>query len=213
MTLSTSLHSAGRTLVLDASAIINLLAIEPAVAREILRATKARVVASQRMAAKEICWDPRDRKKRIGARLDELADGRLIEFVSIDGMEQEFVDFCFEVDDGEAATMAYAARSQAVAVLDDVAARRVAERAAIEIAWTSDLLLGPQALAALGEGVLAQALFDALRFGRMRVAQHHVARIVALIGLGRARECRSLPPRWLRDLPDGNPKADEPDCV
>jgi predicted nucleic acid-binding protein len=200
MTLSTSLHSAGGTLVLDASAIINFLAIDLVVARDILRATEAKLVASKRMTVREICQDPRDRSKSIGPRLDALTEGNLIEFVSIDGLEEQVVEFCFEVDDGEAETMAYAAQSGAVAVIDDEPARRVAERAGIELAWTGELLLRPQARAAVGEVVLAQALYDALHFGRMRVARQHIPEIVALIGFERAEMCRSLPRRWLHDL-------------
>ena len=101
------------------------------------------------------------------------------------------------LDDGEAATIAYAIelKPHAIPLIDERKANRIcASRfAGLVTGSTVDLLAQDDVQATLGGIRLADAVFNALHDGRMRVLPHHVKWVVGLIGLERARQCRSLP--------------------
>jgi len=98
------------------------------------------------------------------------------------------------LDDGEAATLACAARLGACAVIDERKATSLAARrlTALEVCSTCDLLMGPEVRAMMGEAGLAEALFAALTLARMRVPDPHAPAVVALLGV-RAASCLSIP--------------------
>ncbi|OJU40900.1 MAG: hypothetical protein BGN99_14065 [Alphaproteobacteria bacterium 65-37] len=102
------------------------------------------------------------------------------------------------LDDGEAATLAYAERLGACAVIDERKATNLAARRLpnLEVRATSDLLLRPEVRNTFGEAVLAEAVFAALTGARMRVPERHVEAIVGLLGDVRAALCHSLPARF-----------------
>ena len=99
------------------------------------------------------------------------------------------------LDDGEAATIAYAMEHRTIPLIDERKANRLCvERfPSLSTASTVDLLAHENIQGALGHDRLANAVFDALRHGRMRVLPHHLSWVVDLIGLERARQCASLP--------------------
>lgn len=99
------------------------------------------------------------------------------------------------LDDGEAATIAYALEHGAAALIDERKANRICtERFAVLLTGsTVDLLAQDNVQAALGHDRLVDAVFHALRYGRMRVLPHHVRWVVDLIGRERAAQCPSLP--------------------
>ena len=99
------------------------------------------------------------------------------------------------LDDGEAATVAYALEHGAVALIDERKANRICTERfpALVTGSTVDLLAQGNVQAALGHDRLAEAVFHALRRGRMRVLPHHVPWVVDLIGQTRAARCPSLP--------------------
>ena len=101
------------------------------------------------------------------------------------------------LDDGEAATIAYALETEphAVPLIDERKANRIcAERfAALVTGSTVDLLAQGDVRAALGPERLAEAVFNALRHGRMRVLPRHLQWVVDLMGPERANQCKSLP--------------------
>ena len=101
------------------------------------------------------------------------------------------------LDDGEAATIAYALETEppAIPLIDERKANRIcAERfAALVTGSTVDLLAQDDVRAALGPERLAEAVFNALRHGRMRVLPRHLQWVVDLMGPERARQCKSLP--------------------
>jgi len=101
------------------------------------------------------------------------------------------------LDDGEAATLACAARLGACAVIDERKATNLAGRrlTALQVCSTCDLLMGPEVRGELGETGLASALFAALTEARMRVPDSHAPAIVALLGT-RAAACLSIPARF-----------------
>ena len=99
------------------------------------------------------------------------------------------------IDDGEAATIAYAAEANGVAVIDERKALRLCTSRfpKLRLACTVDVLLHPAVQRALGASGLVNAMHRALLDARMRVLPHHLAGVVELIGQERAAQCLSLP--------------------
>lgn len=99
------------------------------------------------------------------------------------------------LDDGEAATIAYALEASATPLIDERKAHRIcAERfPAMGVGCTGDLLAHHEVQKVLGRGNLAEAVYNALQDGRMRVMEHFLAWTVELIGPDRAANCSSLP--------------------
>ncbi|MDP3378383.1 MAG: hypothetical protein Q8S53_08460 [Brevundimonas sp.] len=103
------------------------------------------------------------------------------------------------IDDGEAATFAYAVATGSRPVTDDKKAIQIARSRFpdLNVCTTSDLLLHANCRAALGEDGLANCIENALKRALMRVPDEHLDRVVTLLGYERASQCRSLP-HWAR---------------
>ena len=99
------------------------------------------------------------------------------------------------LDDGEAATIAYGLEHGATVLIDERKANRICEErfAALKTGCTVDLLIHDAIEATLGRNGLADAVFNALYQGRMRVPVQHMDWVVNLIGSERAAQCASLP--------------------
>lgn len=99
------------------------------------------------------------------------------------------------LDDGEAATIAYALEHGATALIDERKASKICANrfSALPTGCTVDLLAQDDVRTALGADNLADAVFNALYSGRMRVLAHHMDWVVELIGAERAARCPSLP--------------------
>lgn len=99
------------------------------------------------------------------------------------------------LDDGEAATVAYALEHSVSALIDERKAIKIcAERfGALSTGYTVDLLAHRKVETALGRTGLAEGVFNALYYGRMRVPAEYVNWVVNLIGHDRIKECVSLP--------------------
>lgn len=101
------------------------------------------------------------------------------------------------LDDGEAATIALALeiKPHAIPLIDERKANRICADRFVHLVTGSsvDLLAQDDVQAALGTARLADAVFNALLVGRMRVLPHHLDWVVSLIGPKRARQCESLP--------------------
>lgn len=99
------------------------------------------------------------------------------------------------LDDGEAATIAIAVHRGFRPVVDERKGR--ARAAALmngeQPAWSIDLLRHPQIVHSLGEQLASEAIYLALRHGRMRIPSDSADYIVTLIGHNRAFECTCLP--------------------
>jgi predicted nucleic acid-binding protein len=104
------------------------------------------------------------------------------------------------LDDGEAATIAYALELSGAAVIDENKATKICARRypSLLVASSLDLFGHPMVCDVLGPKRLAEAVFLALREARMRVLPRHHKWVLDLIGLERAALCPSLP-RFLRD--------------
>jgi predicted nucleic acid-binding protein len=181
----------------DTSAVINLNAT--GCARDILRALPNRFLVV------DVVSSELDRGRRNGRRdadtLEELVSEKLVEIVKLD----EIAEAHFErlvvgpaaetLDDGEAATIAYAAAMGMTAVIDERKATRLCAGLfpKLRISCTVDVLAHADVRRSLGGSSLADAVFRGLKYGRMTVLPQHVKWVVELIGSARAAECPSLP--------------------
>ena len=196
---STALIDPAARLVADASTIINLIATGSA--RVILAALPNRVVVVDVVPGE--LETGRARGRETWDRLQDLAAGGVLEIVPLgEGAALYFEDLVIgpaaaTLDDGEAATIAYAVANGSTALIDERKATRIcAERFPdLRIACTVDVLIHQDVQRRLGPDLLSDAVFRALRDGRMGVFPHHLEWVVALIGEERAAQCPSLPRR------------------
>jgi predicted nucleic acid-binding protein len=183
--------------VLDASAAINLNA--SGFAEPILRALPNRTVVTE-IVMNELTGDSRT-GRRDAELIAALKKAGLVVIAQLSEMQLRHFETLVvgsateTLDDGEAATIAYAAESDAVAILDDRKAIRISATRypQVSIGSTVDLFSHPSVIGTLGKASLADAVFAALQQARMRVLPRHIDWVVALIGQERARMCPSLP--------------------
>jgi predicted nucleic acid-binding protein len=191
------LHDPSSVLVADASVVINMNATGRA--PQILRAMRNPFVVTD-VVLSEL------RAGRMTGRADADLTANLVKLglvksvplgeAGLNVFEELVIGSAADtMDDGEAATLAYAMEAGAIAVIDERKANRI--RAArfpkLDTACTIDLLAHPDILQALGRDQLADSIFRALKDARMRVMPKHVAWVVALIGEDLASQCASLP--------------------
>ena len=184
-------------IVADTSAVINLIAT--GCAPSIVRALPRRLVVVDIVHAELEAGRQRGRKD--SDRLNELVVDGFVEIVELgDAATQYFEGLvvgsaAMTLDDGEAATIAYAVDKRGTALIDERKATRIcADRfPGLCVCCTADILLHPEVQRDLGAEVLAGAVFNALHDGRMGVFLHHLERVIELIGGERAALCRSLP--------------------
>jgi predicted nucleic acid-binding protein len=185
------------SIVLDASTAINLNAT--GCAARILRALPNRAVITD-IAMNELTQDQRT-GRRDGELITALMKSGLIAIVPLsEPQERHFESLVVgrgidTLDDGEAATIAYAAEAEAVAMIDERKANRIcaARYPQVRVGCTIDLLAQSAVEGALGAAGLADAVLGALQKARMRVMPQHLDWVVTLIGQDRAQVCLSLP--------------------
>ncbi|WEX91542.1 DNA-binding protein (plasmid) [Sinorhizobium garamanticum] len=104
------------------------------------------------------------------------------------------------LDDGEAATLAVAAARGCFPIIDEKRGRGRASTLlpGCQPGWSLELFRHPATLDTLGDDVAREALFLALRDGRMRIPAMSIEDVIALIGEERARACTCLPGYKLR---------------
>jgi hypothetical protein len=128
----------------------------------------------------------------------ELVESGLSHFTSlVSGPTME------TLDDGEAATIAYAYDQGAIALIDERKANRICADRFTQLVsgCTLDLFAHADVRNHLGTDAFAEALYNALYYGRMRVQARHAAWVVSIIGPERAKHCRSLPRHARQRLP------------
>ena len=126
------------------------------------------------------------------AQVVELGDAGMLHFSSlVSGPAAQ------TLDDGEAATIAYALEMEPhpIPIMDERKANRICAERFVHLVTgsTVDLLAQDDVWTALGRTCIADAVFDALYGGRMRVLPHHLKWVADLIGPERVRQCKSLP--------------------
>lgn len=189
--------SDGELLVIDTSIVINLNAT--GCADEILQTLPHRVVVLDVVADELEGGRPKGR--RDAERLGELVKAGLVTIATLG--ESGLLHFeglvagagAETLDDGEAATIAYALEAHARAFVDERKAIRLCATRypQLNLGCTMDLLAHRAVQDALGGSRLADAVHCALRDARMRVLPQHMDWVVALIGDVRASECPCLP--------------------
>ncbi len=97
--------------------------------------------------------------------------------------------------DGEAATIAIAVNRDVFPIIDERKgrARASALLQAHEPGWSLDLLRHPSVTSILGEQAALEALYLALRDGRMRIPSERAEGLISLIGEEWATDCTCLP--------------------
>lgn len=193
----TFLNDPSVPLIVDTSAVINLIATGCALT--IISAVPNRVVVVDVIPAELETGRARGRKDSDG--LAELVAACLVEVVTLGDIASQYFEelvvgpAAATLDDGEAATIAYAAEHAGIAVLDEKKATRLCAQRfpELRLGCTVDILAHPEVQVSLGRETLADAVFKALYHGRMRVFSHHVEWVVGLIGTDQAAVCASLP--------------------
>jgi predicted nucleic acid-binding protein len=184
-------------LVADASVVINLNAT--ARAAEIIKAVPNSFVVTENacieleMGARNGHHDHR--------QLVELIDAGLIHRVRLGDADAAIYESLIDgsamrtLDDGEAATIAYAQQNACIPLIDERKATTLcaASFPGMVVASTAELLIHECIAAAIGAQAQADALVKALTAARMRVPPQHLERLMAIIGPDRAALCASLP--------------------
>lgn len=196
MALPPSLPEHPSLLVLDASVIISLNS--SGCASLILDALPHRVAVVD-IVVDEIRGGLR-RGRKDSAELDTLLEAKLLDVVTLGPKGLN----CFEslvvgaagetLDDGEAATLAYAEEAGARALIDERKARRLASEryADIPLSCTVDLFACDSVTRVIGTSGVAGAVHSALVLARMHVLNEHMDWVVRLIGDAQAADCPSL---------------------
>jgi predicted nucleic acid-binding protein len=186
-------------LIADASTVINLVATSSAA--QIVAALPNRILVVDHVPAELETGRARGRPACDGLRA--LVADKLVEIVALpDAGELHYESLVIgqaaeTLDDGEAATIACALALGATALIDERKATRICgERFPhLGVACTVDILFHPQVAQGLGAETLGDAVFRALRDGKMGVLPQHLDAVVAAIGPERAALCSSLPSR------------------
>jgi predicted nucleic acid-binding protein len=191
------LNDSAALIVLDASVAINLTA--SGFAADILRALPNPKVVVDVVSAELARGRQRGRKH--ADLLDKLvSDGVIAEVVvpnTVEGIYEGLVigSAADTLDDGEAATIAYAVGTGAIAIIDERKAIRICGQKfkGLRLGCTVDLMCHPDVARSLGRVILSQAVVNALQNARMRVLPQHVEWIVELIGKDEVAPFSSLP--------------------
>ncbi|SDG90697.1 DNA-binding protein [Pelagibacterium luteolum] len=183
-------------MVLDTSVLINLHACGSGAL--ILSAIPNRILVPQEVAAELEHETSRENGEHGFLRYIVDSEIALIEAMTDEEYELflHLVTSSPSLDDGEAATIAIASKRELRPVLDE---RRGRSRAGEycgdghPAGWSLDLLMHPLASKALGQALAVNAVFRALRDGRMRIPPESAESVISAIGEDRARECTCLP--------------------
>ena len=195
MTFSSSLDDKPDPLILDTSVLINLHA--SARGAQILTALPNPVIVPE-FVATEL---EHETSKENGEHrfIHALATEGIVELSALtDGesaLYEKLVTGGNSLGDGEAATIAMAAERNHIAVVDERRGRKQAGRlmSAGNTAWSIDLILHPIVAKGIGHEAQIEAVYLALRDGRMRLHEDHCDQVVDIIGAHRALNCPSLP--------------------
>ena len=189
--------------VADASVIINLNATGKA--KDIIAILPHRVAVTSIVLAELSVGAQRGHDD--ARKLQALVDDGNVDLVELGSLASEVYVSLVEgagfdtLDDGEAATIAYAHENGGIAAIDERKARRLCASRfpGLQVVWTIDLLLHESVALALGRDLQADVVFDALQKARMQVPREFVGRLVNLIGKERAALCRSLPKMLMKN--------------
>ena len=195
MTFSGSLTSAKTHLILDTSVLINLNASQHG---ESIVAAIPYDILVPRIVLEELT---RPTEKSGGGEgfANTLFSKGLAQAVPLSDNESIIYERLtageISLGDGEAASIAMAAVRGFCVAIDDGKARDHATSLfeTIDLCWSIDLMLHPEVVSVIACEIICEALFLALRDGRMRIHESHCETVVNIIGRDHARQCPSLP--------------------
>ena len=195
MSCSSSLIDIAGPLVLDTSVLINLHACK--YGERILAAIPNDIVVPETVAG-ELEHETSRRNGEYSFLNRVVANGSVTLANLTDAEYEIFYELTStspSLDDGEAATIAICVAQHFMPVIDE---RKGRSRAGILMkarapGWSLDLFRHPAAVAALGDQLAVEALYLALRDGRMRIPPETADGVIALIGEERSRNCTCLP--------------------
>lgn len=184
-------------MVLDASVVINLNATMHT--PEILGAFPGKFVVTENAVA-ELAYGIQNGHDD-ARQLQHLIIRGIVEFVYLGDAGLTIYESLIDggaistLDDGEAATIAYACEVGGVAVIDERKARRLCIELfpSLSVLSTTDLLLDDAVIAALGPEEHVESIYRALTVARMRVPAEKISAVIKLIGEERAATCTCLP--------------------
>lgn len=135
----------------------------------------------------------------------EMSDAEYETFLSLTSVSPT-------LGDGEAAAIAIAKSRNTHPVIDDGKGRtRASELVSKRVpAWSLDLILHPAVISAISDTDANDALYLALRLGRMRIPTKSLDSVISRIGRERASQCTCLP--GYKDLFLSSPKSACPGC-
>jgi predicted nucleic acid-binding protein len=195
MMVPTFSHDPMRPVVLDTGVVINLNAT--GYASEVLRALPNSVVITNIVV--EDLERGHGKGRSAADLLGELVATGVVMVESLDSRAEIIFESLVSggaadtLDDGEAATIAYATAHESVGVIDEKKAIIVCERRLIDaqLVSTVDLLRCDSVASSLGT-TLPEAVFRALQTSNMNVPRQHIEWVQALIGAERAMRCSRL---------------------
>lgn len=182
--------------VIDTSAAINLMA--SGFAYDIVRALPNRLVAVDTVPTE--LESGRQRGRPHADLLEQIVANGGIEIVSLSETATEIFEGLVigraadTLDDGEAATLAYAVDTGAIPIIDEKKAMRIFDRRFPDMLLGSsgDLFAHEAVLNRLGRDRLGRGVLNALQQARMQVQPHFLDWVVELVG-DEAVHCTSLP--------------------
>jgi predicted nucleic acid-binding protein len=184
-------------LTLDSSVVINFNACGHG--RTVLSAFRNPIVVIDFVEAEIGRGNRQKRQDKLA--LDALVADGIITIASLDEVAMQTFESLVigpaitTLDDGEAATIAYAVHAGSVAVVDGRKATALSQRRFPELVTmsTMDLFASASVRSHLGHDLLKEAIFMALVHGRMQVPKIHLDWVLGLIGQEKAIQCLSLP--------------------
>jgi predicted nucleic acid-binding protein len=197
MSSSSFLINPSAGLIADASVVINLNAT--ARAADIIRAVANPFFVTEN--ALEELKSGSHKGHRDHSQLLELIDAGLVRRAPLGVLGLPVYESMIDgstlqtLDDGEAATIAFAQELSGIALIDERKARTLCRRSFphLEIASTVELLMHDAVATAIGSDGQIDALMNALTNARMRVPAEHMEQLTRVIGVERAASCSSLP--------------------
>ena len=197
MNSQSCLIESGNILVADASVVINLL--ETRCINTILNALPNQMIIPSQVDREILHEKYRGRGNTKNFR-EQIAAKKITVVELGDLGARHFEDLVSgsakdTLDDGEAATIAIALELNATPLIDERKATRICEVKFPElvVGCSVDIFAHDKLEYYLGRDKLVDAVFNALKDGRMRVPPQFMQWVVNLIGQERANECRSLP--------------------
>lgn len=195
MSFLNAIAESEQPVILDTSVLINLHAC--GYGERILTALPNKVLITH-VVAEELQHETSRRNGECGF-LNDIVDSSVASLIELTDKE---LDLFFQLtsgslslDDGEAATISAAIIQNALPVIDERKgrARALALMKMAEPGWSLGILRHPVVIERLGEEAANDALYFALRDGRMRIPIESVDQVVEIIGRDRAIECMCLP--------------------